>query len=547
MSATTSASPAVRTTRPLIMGRNGAVATNHPLATQAGLDVLRAGGNAIDAAVAIALTLGVVEPHMSGIGGDGFYHVVDGRTAKSSIFNGTGAAPRSATPERFPESSGGIPVNGPLSASTPGMIAGIAAMHASGASRSWESLFEAAIDAASNGFAATHAYRFFTNENASRLASDKNSAATFLGADGKAPALGSLVRQPALAATLKAIACDGAEAFYRGKLAARIVDGLASCGAIIGANDLAGCHAERPEPIAITYRGFEVRQTPPNSMGFTLLQELKIVECFDVAAMGFGSADHVHVLVEAKKRAFRDRERHAADPRHYKAPMDKLLSAEHARAHAAKIDMKRSASLPVHLSPGGGDTTYFAVVDKDGMCVSAIQSLNNAFGSAVTAGDTGILLNNRMAYWHLEEGHPNHLKPGQRVRHTMNAPVIMKDGKPWCIFGTPGADKQVQVNLQVAVAMMDFGLDPQQAIEAPRWSSNQPGDEANYPHTSEDSLTIETSFAPETLETLESRGHKLKRVKPYEAPCSVEAIRILDNGVRMAASDPRRDGWAGAY
>ncbi len=543
----TNASPAVRTTRPLIMGRNGAVATNHPLATQAGLDVLRSGGNAIDAAVAIALTLGVVEPHMSGIGGDGFYHVVDGRTAKSSIFNGTGAAPRTAAPERFPASTGGIPVNGPLSASTPGMIAGIAAMHASGASRSWESLFEAAIDAASNGFAATHAYRYFTNENAARLAADRNTAATFLGPDGKAPALGTLVRQPALAATLKAIARDGAEAFYRGKLAARIADGLASCGAIVGADDLAACHAEKPEPIAITYRGFEVRQTPPNSMGFTLLQELKIVECFDVAAMGFGTSDHVHVLVEAKKRAFLDRERHAADPRHYKAPMDKLLSADHARAHAAKIDMKRSATLPVHLSPGGGDTTYFAVVDKDGTCVSAIQSLNNAFGSAVTAGDTGILLNNRMAYWHLEEGHPNRLNPGQRVRHTMNAPVILKDGKPWCIFGTPGADKQVQVNLQVAVAMMDFGLDPQQAIEAPRWSSNQPGDEANYPHTSEDSLTIETSFAPETLAALESRGHKLKRVKPYEAPCSVEAIRILDNGVRMAASDPRRDGWAGAY
>lgn len=539
--------PTVRTTRPLIMGQNGAVATNHPVATQAGLDVLRAGGNAVDAAVAIALTLGVVEPHMSGIGGDGFYHVVDGRTAKSSIFNGTGAAPRAATPERFPSSKGGIPVNGPESVSIPGMLAGLAAMHGACATRSWESLVAPAIDAASNGFAATHAYRFFTNENAARLSADKNSAATFLGQDGKAPPLGTIIRQPALAATLQAIAREGVEAFYRGKLASKIAAGLAACGTIISTEDLASCTAEQPAPIAIMYRGFEVRQTPPNSMGFTLLQELKIVECFDVARMGFASADHVHLLVEAKKRAFLDRERHAADPRHYAAPMSTLLSAETARAHAAKIDLSRAAVLPVHLSPGGGDTTYFAVVDKDGNCVSAIQSLNNAFGSAVTAGDTGIMLNNRMAYWHLEEGHPNRLKPGQRVRHTMNAPVILKDGKPWCIFGTPGADKQVQVNLQVAVAMMDFGLDPQQAIEAPRWSSNQPGDEANYPHTSEDSLTIETSFAPDTLATLESRGHKLKRVKPLEAPCSVEAIRILDNGVRMAASDPRRDGWAGAY
>jgi len=540
-------SPTVRTTRPLIMGRNGAVATNHPVATQAGLDVLRSGGNAVDAAVAIALTLGVVEPHMSGIGGDGFYHVIDGRTGKSSIFNGTGAAPRAATPERFPGSKGGIPVNGAESVSTPGMIAGLSAMHRAFATRSWESLFDPAIAAASDGFAATHAYRFFTGENAARIGVDTNTRATFLAADGTAPALGAIIRQPALAATMKAIARDGAEGFYRGKLAARIAAGLAAARTLLTVEDLASCTAEEPAPIAITYRGFEVRQTPPNSMGFTLLQELKIIECFDVAAMGFGTADHVHLLVEAKKRAFLDRERHAADPHHYKAPMEKLLSAEHARAHAAKIDPERAAVLPVHLSPGGGDTTYFAVVDKSGNCVSAIQSLNNAFGSGVTAGDTGILLNNRMAYWHLEDGHPNRLKPGQRVRHTMNAPVVMKDGKPWCIFGTPGADKQVQVNLQVAVAMMDFGLDPQQAIEAPRWSSNQPGDEANYPHTSEDSLTIETSFAPQTLAGLEKRGHKLKPVRPYEAPCSVEAIRILDNGVRMAASDPRRDGWAGAY
>jgi len=169
--------------------------------------------------------------------------------------------------------------------------------------------------------------------------------------------------------------------------------------------------------------------------------------------------------------------------------------------------------------------------------------LNGALGSGVMAGDAGILLNNRMAYWHLQPGcHPNRLRPGQRVRHTMNAPIVVKEGKPWCVLGTPGAGKLVQVNFQAIVAMIDFGLDPQDALEAPRWTPARPGDDASYPHTSEDSLTIERSFGPDTLAGLEWRGHKLKIVAPLEAPCSVEAIRILDNGVRMAGSDRRRDG-----
>lgn len=300
-------------------------------------------------------------------------------------------------------------------------------------------------------------------------------------------------------------------------------------------------------PVVATYRGFEVRQTPPNSMGFALLEELRIAECFNLATMGWGSADLVHTLVEAKKLAFLDRERHAADPRSYTAPLDHLLSPSHAASLAANIDPQKAAYLPVSSSVAESDTTYFCVVDEDGNAVSAIQSLNSAFGSGVMAGDTGILLNNRMAYWHLEDGHPNQLAPGKRVRHTMNAPVILKDGKLWCVVGTPGADKQVQVNLQVLVGMIDFDLDPQAAVEAARWASNQPGDEANYPHTSEDSLTLESGFGEAVIAELRRRGHKVKIVGDLEGPCSVEAIRIYSNGTRVAGSDPRRDGWAAAY
>lgn len=534
-----------RTSRPLIMGRRGAVAANHPMATQAGLDVLRAGGNAIDAAVATALTLGVVEPHMSGLGGDAFYHVL--RDGRSLVFNGTGAAPRAATPERFPVAAGGIAVAGPHSMSVPAMLAGLEMMHRAGGKRPLAALFEAAIAAATDGFAVTHAYRHFAGENRAKLSADATSRGTYLAADGAAPAIGALVRQPALARTLAALARGGAESFYRGALAKALASDLGKAGALVGADDLSDCTAEQQEAIAISYRGYDVRQTPPNSMGFTLLQELKIAEQFDLARLGYGTAELVHLLVEAKKRAFLDRERFASDPRHRAVPIADLLSEATAKRHAAKIDPARAAHLPVSHEPGDGDTTYFAIVDSDGMCVSAIQSLNGAFGSGVTAAETGVLLNNRMAYWHLEPGHPNRLRLGQRVRHTMNAPIVLKDGKPWCVFGTPGADKQVQVNLQVLIGMIDFGLDPQQALEMPRWASNQPGDDANYPHTSDDSLTIESSFGAETLEGLTRRGHKLKIVAPLDAPCSVEAIRVLDNGVRMAGSDPRRDGWAGAY
>lgn len=531
--------PDLRSHRPLIMGRRGAVATNHPVATQAGLDILRAGGNAVDATIAVSLTLGVVEPHMSGLGGDGFWQLWDAARGSGTCINGTGAAPAAATPERYRD---GIPVYGPLSASVPGLVAGLALLHARFGSLPWARLCDPAIAAARDGFAATHAWRHFAGEQRARLAGE--SRALFLAGDGPA-ALGALVVQPALAATLEEIAREGAEGFYRGPLAARLAAGTRAAGGLVAEADLAACAAEEQAPIAIPFQGFEVRQTPPNSTGFTMLQTLAILDRFDLAALGWNSPALIHLMVEAKKRAFLDRERWGADPRFLDIPLARLLSAEHAAEHAAAIRPDRAAELPVR-EMGGGDTTYFCVVDQAGNAVSAIQSLNSAFGSGVIAGDTGILLNNRMAYWHLQEGHANRLVPGRRVRHTMNAPMVFKDGALWGVLGTPGADNQVQVNAQVLVGMAVFGLDPQQAVEAPRWSSSQPGQAANYPHGGDGTLTLEAGLA-HAAPALEALGHRVAVVPPLEGPCSVEAIRVLPNGVRMAASDPRRDGWAAAY
>ena len=528
--------PTLRSHRPLIMGRRGAVASNHPVATEAGLGVLRAGGNAVDATIATSLALGVVEPHMSGLGGDGFFNIHRPDRAGFCV-NATGAAPAAATPEEY---AAGIPVMGPRSIQTPGLLAGLALLHQEHGSLPWARLVAPAEAAAREGFAATHAYRHFAGESLGRI--DPSSARLLEG--GAPPPLGGLVVQPELAETLGEIAREGAEGFYHGALAQRLARGIAAAGGLVGAADLAACSAEVVAPIALAWGGFEVRQTPPNSTGFTFLQMLGMLEGFDLRALGWGSPALIHLMVEAKKRAFLDRERFGRDPHGASLPLARLLSAEYLTAEAGRIDPHRAADLPVRPI-AETDTTYFCVADAAGNVVSAIQSLNSGFGSGVTAGDTGVLMNNRMAYWHLEAGHPNRLRPGQRVRHTMNAPLVLKDGAPWAVFGTPGADNQVQVNLQVMVAMAVFGMDPQQALEAPRWTSSQPGQAANYPHGGDAVLTLEAGLA-EAAPGLAALGHQVKLVGPLEGPCSVAAIRLLENGVRMAGSDPRRDGWAGA-
>ena len=325
-------------------------------------------------------------------------------------------------------------------------------------------------------------------------------------------------------------------------MARRLAAGLEETGTLVSATDLESFEAEQQEPIGIEYRGFTVLEAPPNSTGFVLLEELKILEHFDLAGMGLLSGDAVHVMVEAKKLAFADRERWGADPRSIEAPLTQLLSADYAARLAGCIDMRRAARA---RSPAGsaGDTTYFCTADGEGNAVSGVQSINSGFGSGVMAGDTGILLNNRMSYWHLDRGHPNELQPGRRVRHTMNPPLVLKDGALWCVFGTPGADNQVQINLQVLSAMIDFGLDPQQAAEMPRWSSNVPGQYANWPHDGEDALTMERRFPEAVQRELARRDHPVEVVGDLEGPCSVEIIRRdAASGMLLAGSAPRRLG-----
>jgi gamma-glutamyltranspeptidase len=421
-------------------------------------------------------------------------------------------------------------------------------MHAEYGTLPWVQLCAEAIRLARDGFGATPHYRHFAGEHVDCLRADPRSVAVFLH-DGEAPAIGMTIVQPDLARTLEEIATEGADCLYRGALARRLGKALPEAGTLVVEADLAELRAETQEPLAIDYRGLRVLEAPLNSTGFVVLQELKILENFDVVRLDLGSADLVHLMVEAKKLAFVDRERWGSDPRTVQPPFEELLSEEYCARLAARIDKGRAA--PTRSLADAGDTTYFCTADGDGNAVSGIQSINSGWGSGVTAGDTGILLNNRMAYWHLDPNHPNHLRPGRRVRHTMNPPLVLKDGRLWGVFGTPGADNQVQINFQIANAMIDFGLDPQQAAEMPRWTSMVPGQYANYPHDGPDVLTMERRFPEDVRRELSRRGHPVNTVGDLDGPCSVEVIRRQEDGqgrhVLLAGSDPRRDGWALAW
>lgn len=526
-----------RSWRPLAIGRS-AVASNHPSATAAGIEILRAGGNAVDAAVAVSLALGVAEPFMSGLGGDGFYHVFDG---VSRVYEGVGAAPLATSPLSFPC---GLPEIGPLAISPPGALAGVAAMHARHGKMPFKDLCQPAIALARDGVRVGHTYRRYATSDARRMDGCPAAAAIYL-KDGKAPDLAAVVTNPALAVTLERLAADGAMALYEGEIAERLVSDLQRAGSPITLEDMAGTGATEREPIMMGYRGYEIAQSPPVSTGFTLLQELAMLERFDPAEFRDDPAGLIHLMVEIKKLAFLDRERFGRDPAYAGNSARDALMPSRITSLAARVDPNAAADLPIGRGTYG-DTTHFCVADAQGQVVSAIQSLNGPFGSGIMSPSTGILMNNRMVCWHLDQWHPNLLQAGKKVRHTMNAPMVLKDGKPWAALGTPGADNQVQVNFQAIVALIDFGLDPQQVAEAPRWSSDQPGQGANWPHTGANLLTLESHFGEGIIRKLADKGHRLEVVPPLEGPCSLAIIRMMASGAKLAGSDPRRDGWSAA-
>lgn len=505
----------------------GAVCTSQPLASQAGLDMLKAGGNAIDAALAAAAVLAVVEPAASHLGGDVFLVFHSGAENRSWALNGSGAAPESATPDRFPD---GIPMRGPLSVTVPGAVHGWCE-----ASERWGSLplstvFEPAIHYARDGFPLGYRMSWQIAENRAVLAEYPYARKQFLSGD---TSTGSMLRQPDLARTLETIAKHGSAAFYSGEIGREIARSVQEQGGLLSEADLEQHTSVVQEPLRVSYRGYDVLGQPPVSQGHTLLQQLNIVETFDLAAMGALSADAVHLLIEAKKLAFADRDHYLADPDHVEMPLARLLSKEYACERAGLIDMQRANPRPRagDRSLSGSDTTYLTVVDAQGNAVSWIQSVFHRFGSGVVAGRTGVLLNNRLNGFTITPDHPNTLMPGKRPAHTLNAYIVLGNGRPWVVGGAPGGDYQVQTNLQVITGLIDFGMNIAETIDAPWWGSDDGND-----------LQMECRMPEKTLAGLRERGHQISLLDGWRGLRTVQLIQRLSNDAILASSDVRNEG-----
>jgi len=530
--------------RPPVMSRNGMVTSGHALASQAGIQTMMAGGNAVDAAIATAAALGVVEPHASGVGGDGFMLIYWAETGTISGVNATGPAPYAATRDLY-LNNGGIPMKGIRSVSVPGIVDGWLLAHERYGTLKLEQVFDPAIALCENGFPISYRLANGLENEGVRFAADPYTRAIFT-RDGNPIGPGEILYQQDLGATLRKIAVEGRETLYEGDLARAIVAFSQAYDGLLTEKDLAGYHAHWTEPISASYRGYEVYEMPPNSSGHVLLQELNMVEQFDLQALGCNTAESIHLMVEAKKLAFADREKFVADPRWLDIPLEGMLSKAYAVERARRINLDRAATdIPPGVPEQFEDTTCFCVADRWGNAVCLLQSIQSGFGSSLIAGDTGILLNNRMTYWHLEANHPNCLMPGKRVRHTMNPVIVTKENKPFLICGTPGADTQVQTNLQLVTHIIDFGMNPQEAVEAPRWRSLQNPMESTVPHTCADVLQLEGRFAADIRQRLAGKGHDLEILDDWGGPGSAQAILIHpESGALIGGSDPRRDGYA---
>ena len=530
--------------RPSVMGRNGMVTSGQSLASQAGIQTLMAGGNAVDAAIATAAALGVVEPASSGVGGDGFILIYWAQTGQVTAVNATGPAPAAATRARYLE-DGGIPMKGMRSVSVPGLVDGWLLAHERYGALPLEDVFQPAIALCEDGFPVSYLLADGMRAENERFAAEPYTRAVFTN-DGEPIPAGALLRNRNLGATLRKIAQDGREAFYEGEIAAAIAEFSRARDGLLTAEDLANYHAHWAEPIHVNYRGYEVYEMPPNSSGHILLQELNIVELFDLQSLGCNTAESIHLMVEAKKLCFADREKYMADPEWVDIPLEGMLSKAYAAEQAERIDLKQAAfDVPAGGPEAHEDTTCFCTADRAGNMVCLLQSIQSGFGSSLIAGETGILLNNRMTYWHLEEGHPNCLMPGKRVRHTMNPVIVTKDGKPLLACGTPGADTQVQTNLQLITHLLDFGMTPQEAVSAPRWRSLQNPMESTIPHVCSNNLQLEDRLPASVQDSLSRRGHELELVGDWGGPGSAQVIMVHpESGALIGGSDPRRDGYA---
>jgi gamma-glutamyltranspeptidase/glutathione hydrolase len=535
--------------RSVVMAPHGMVATSHPLAAQIGLDVLKNGGNAVDAAIATNAALGLMEPMSCGIGGDLFAIVWDSKTQKLYGLNASGRSPYKATREEFAARGlDEVPTTGPLSWSVPGCVDGWEELHRRFGSRSLAELLAPTIRYAEEGFPVTEVIAGYWSGSRGKLRAWPDSAATFL-IDNKAPRAGDVFKNPTLARTLRDIAKGGRDTFYKGRIAREIVAFSEKHGGLFSLKDFADHSSTWVEPVKTTYRKHEVWELPPNGQGIAVLQMLNVLEGFDLKKMGPQSPDWWHLFVEAKKLAYADRARFYADPEFARVPVAELISRPYAAERRKLIDPEKAAKRyePGDPKLGHGDTVYLCVVDKDRNCVSLIQSNFMGFGSGMVPGGLGFALQNRGTLFALDAGHANRLEPHKRPFHTIIPALVAREGKPWLVFGVMGGDMQPQGQVQVLVNLIDFGMNVQEAGEAPRAEHlGSPTPTGKAGSRSGGTVALEEGIPQAVADELTRRGHHVVRVRTngggYQGILIDPRTNVLHGG-----SEPRKDGGAVGY
>lgn len=526
-----------------VIGQYGMAATSHPLATQTAIDILKSGGNAIDAAIAANAVLGLAEPTGCGIGGDLFAIVWDSKSRQLYGLNSSGPASKNLSIE-YVQKQGyeKIPAYGALPVTVPGAVAGWTALHKRFGKLSFESLFDNAINYADKGFPVTELIAYYLERSSKNFQSYENFSDVWM-PNGSSPKKGEIFKNPYLAKTYKLIAKTYGRSFYEGDTASSIIEILNKNGNPMMISDLEGFEPEWIDPVSTNYRGYDVWELPPNGQGIAALQILNILENFDIREMGFDSAEYIHVFTEAKKLAFEDRAQYYADPNFSKIPTQKLISKDYARERLELIDLN-AAGRSYDAGLEHGDTIYLTVADKDGNMVSLIQSNYRGMGSGIVPKDSGFMLQDRGEMFSMDPNHMNSLVGGKRPFHTIIPAFITKNGNPFVSFGLMGGAMQPQGHAQIVINMIDFDMNLQEAGDAPRirhMGSSEPTGEimsdGGY-------LALESGFSAKTRKDLEKLGHIIKDEKGGFG--GYQAIMLL-NGVYFGASESRKDGQASGY
>ena len=510
-----------------VAGTRGVASSAYPLATEAAIDILRRGGSAVDAAIAAGAVLTVVMPTAGALGGDVFFLVSDADGDIRAV-NGSGAAPMSATHEIYAE-MGEIPEAGWRASTVPGMVDGWRTAHERWGKLPWDQLFDAAIHYASDGFVVSPSLELRFTMGADTFRQFPETARIFL-ADGNPPQAGTVLQQPDLANTFLAIRDDGPDVFYEGAIARAIVEASSRQDGLFAYEDFARHSTVEPDPIQVSYRDTVVYGQPPVSQGIILLMALGALDEFDLAESGPGTADSIHIQVEAIKQSFADRVTYLGDPDFVEVPVEKMLSLAESKRRSTAIDVNRRSD--VLMEPAHADTTSLVTADGDGNIVAYIHSLYA--GSGVVVPGTGIMMNDRARGFSLDPASPNVIAPGKRPVHTLNQ-VLVRRGDDVYAICTPGANLQVQHNLQVICNLFDFGLKLQAAVDAPRWSM---GDQMRI---GDDQLMIEDRFGPDVIDDLSRRGHNMVTAPAWQVGGGIQAARVnRRDGILWAARDPRR-------